>query len=243
MATVNEEGFVSLADLPGDVAVMVRYQGIATVFRATVPLGAPVEKLPEPRNAIDRAVFAKLKEIGMPPSELCDDATFLRRASVDIAGKLPTPQEVDAFLADKDPAKRDSLIDRLLESDEHAEFFAGKWSALLRNKRTRPQDAPMNFAFYEWMVDSFRTNKPYDQMVKEVLAASGTPLENPPVAWYMQVKDSQQQLEDAAQLFLGTRLQCAQCHHHPFEKWSQAFLKWDARALNSSCTNAALPPG
>ena len=222
MATVDEEGRVVLADLPGDVAVMVRYQGLSTVFQATVPLGAPVDKLPEPRNAIDKAVFAKLKAMGMPPSERCDDATFLRRVSVDIAGRLPSAAEVVGFLADASPAKRDALIDRLLESDEHAEYFAGKWSALLRNKRTRPQDAPMNFAFHGWLVESFKNNKPYDALVREVLAASGSPLENPPVAWYMQVKEPQQQLEDSAQLFLGTRLQCAQCHHHPFEKWSQA---------------------
>jgi hypothetical protein len=222
MATVDEEGHVVLADLPGDVAVMVRYQGLCTVFQATVPLGAPVENLPTPRNAIDKAVFAKLKSMGMPPSERCDDATFLRRVSVDIAGRLPSSREVVEFLSDQNPAKRDAVIDRLLESEEYAEYFAGKWSALLRNKRTKAQDAPMNFAFHGWLVEAFKNNKPYDQMVREVLGASGSPLDNPPVAWYMQVKEPQQQLEDSAQLFLGTRLQCAQCHHHPFEKWSQA---------------------
>lgn len=221
MATVDEEGHVTIADLPGDVAVMVRYQGLASVFRATVPLGAPVDKLPQPRNAIDRAVFAKLRAMGVPASELCDDATFLRRASVDIAGRLPTAAEAQSFLVDSSPAKRDALIDRLLESEEHAEYFAGKWSALLRNKRSKAQDAPMNFAFYGWLVDAFKSNKPYDVLVREVLASSGSPAENPPVAWYFQVKEPQQQLEDTAQLFLGTRLQCAQCHHHPFEKWSQ----------------------
>ncbi len=221
MATVDEEGHVVVSDLPGDVAVMVRYQGLASVFRATVPLGAPVESLPQPRNAIDRAVFAKLRAMGVPASEGCDDATFLRRVSVDIAGRLPTAAEAREFLADKNPSKRDVLIDRLLESDEHAEYFAGKWSALLRNKRSKAQDAPMNFAFHGWLVDAFKANKPYDQIVREVLASSGSPAENPPVAWYFQVKEPQQQLEDTAQLFLGTRLQCAQCHHHPFEKWSQ----------------------
>lgn len=221
MASVDEDGHVVISDLPGDVAVMVRYQGIASVFRATIPLGAPVEKLPQPRNEIDRAVFAKLQSMGVPPSELCDDATFLRRVSVDIAGRIPSAEEVRAFLSDPNSAKRDMLIDRLLESDEHAEYFAGKWSALLRNKRSKAQDAPMNFAFHGWLVESFKTNKPFDAMVREILAASGSPSENPPVAWYFQVKEPQQQLEDVAQLFLGTRLQCAQCHHHPFEKWSQ----------------------
>lgn len=222
MATVDEEGNVALLDQPGDVAVMVRFHGKSTVFRATVPLGAPVENLPTPKNEIDRAVFSKLVSMGMPPSPRCDDATFIRRASLDVAGRLPDISEVNAFIADHSANKREALVDRLLQSDEHAEFFAGKWSALLRNKRTKAQDAPMNFAFYQWLVDSFKSNKPYDTLVSEVLAASGSVQENPPVAWYKQVKEPQQQLEDVAQLFLGTRLQCAQCHHHPFEKWSQA---------------------
>ena len=221
VASVGEEGLVSMLKQPGDVAVMVRYQGKAVVFNATVPLGAPVGELPAPANDIDRLVFAKLREMGMPPSGVCDDATFLRRVSVDIAGRLPSASEAERFFADNDPAKRSKLVNTLLDSPEYADFFASQWSALLRNKRTRPQDAPMNFAFYTWLSDSLRANKPYDQLAREVLAASGSLQDNPPVAWYKQVKEPQAQLEDTAQLFLGTRLQCAQCHHHPFEKWSQ----------------------
>lgn len=221
VASVGEDGLVSMLKQPGDVAVMVRYQGKAVVFNATVPLGAPVGELPAPANDIDRLVFAKLREMGMPPSAVSDDATFLRRVSVDIAGRLPTALEAERFLADKAPDKRAKLVDALLDSPEYADFFASQWSALLRNKRTKAQDAPMNFAFYTWLSDSLRANKPYDQLVREVLVASGGLQDNPPVAWYKQVKDAQSQLEDTAQLFLGTRLQCAQCHHHPFEKWSQ----------------------
>lgn len=221
VAAVDEDGLVSMLKQPGDVAVMVRYQGKAVVFNATVPLGAPVGELPAPANDIDRLVFAKLREMGMPPSTLSDDATFLRRVSVDIAGRLPTAVEAERFLADKAPDKRAKVVDALLDSPEYADFFASQWSALLRNKRTKAQDAPMNFAFYTWLSDSLRANKPYDQLVREVLVASGGLQDNPPVAWYKQVKDAQSQLEDTAQLFLGTRLQCAQCHHHPYEKWSQ----------------------
>ncbi len=221
VASVGEEGRVEMLGQPGDVAVMVRYQGKVAVFNATVPLGAPVGELPEPANAVDRLVFAKLREMGMPPSPLCDDATFLRRASLDIAGRLPSATEAEQFLADSAPDRRSKLVDRLLDSPEHADFFAGQWSALLRNKRTRPQDAPMNFAFYAWLSDAFRSNKPFDAIARDVLSASGSLQENPAVAWFKQVKEPQQQLEDTAQLFLGTRLQCAQCHHHPFEKWSQ----------------------
>jgi hypothetical protein len=221
MAEADDTGRVKLFDQPGDVAIMVRYQGRVTTFRATVPLGAMVENLPPVHNYLDDLVFAKLKTMGMPPSEPCDDATFIRRVSVDIAGRLPSLDETNRFLADTDPAKRDKLIDRLLASPGYADYFANKWSALLRNKRVKPQDAPMNFAFYDWIRESLRKNKPYNEFVRDILTATGEPEENPPVAWYHQVKEPQQELEDTAQLFLGMRMQCAQCHHHPFEKWSQ----------------------
>ncbi|MBX7207590.1 MAG: DUF1549 and DUF1553 domain-containing protein [Verrucomicrobiaceae bacterium] len=221
MAETTEAGLVKLFDIPGDVAVMVRYQGKVTVYRATVPLGAPVENLPAARNFIDELVFAKLKQIGMPPSPICDDSTFLRRVTLDLAGRLPTIEETKAFAASKDPKKRDGVIDTLLASADYADYFANKWAALLRNKREDKRDITANFAFYSWVRDGLLENKPYDQMARELLAATGDVLENPPVAWYKRVKEPQQQLEDVAQLFLGTRMQCAQCHHHPFEKWSQ----------------------
>ena len=221
MAKADEDGRVTLFDQPGDVGVMVRYQAKVAVFRATAPLGAVVGNLPKPVNFIDDLVFAKLKTIGMPPSPQCDDATFIRRVSLDIAGRVPALDETRRFIADADPAKRDKLIDSLLASAEYADFFANKWSALLRNKRTKPADARGNFAFHDWIRDAMLANKPYDQFVREIVAASGEIEENPPVAWYRQVKEPQQQLEDTAQLFLGMRLQCAQCHHHPYEKWSQ----------------------
>lgn len=221
MAEADETGRVKLFDQPGDVAIMVRYQGKVATFRATVPLGALVENLPPARNYVDEQVFAKLKAMGMPPSEGCDDATFIRRVSVDIAGHLPSLEDTNRFLADKDPAKRDHLIDTLLASPEYADYFATKWSALLRNKRAKPTDASMTFAFHGWLRDSLRENRPYNEIVRDVLTATGDVTENPPVAWFRQVKEPQQELEDTAQLFLGIRMQCAQCHHHPFEKWSQ----------------------
>ncbi len=221
MAESDEGGRVKLFDQPGDVAIMVRYQGKVATFRATVPLGALVENLPPAHNYVDEQVFAKLKAMGMPPSDACDDATFIRRVSVDIAGHLPSLEETNRFLADTDPAKRDRLVDTLLASPEYADYFATKWSALLRNKRTKPTDAPMNFAFHGWLRDSLRENRPYNEIVRDVLTATGAVSENPPVAWFHQVKEPQQELEDTAQLFLGIRMQCAQCHHHPFEKWSQ----------------------
>jgi len=221
MAKVTESGHVQLFQQPGDVAVMVRYQAKVAVFRATIPLGAPVEKLPVAKNFVDELVFAKLKTVGMPPSELCDDATFIRRAALDIAGRLPTAEETAKFLADTNAARRDKWIDQLLDSTEHAEYFANKWSALLRNKRTDGTHRRGTYGFYNWIRDNLYANKPYDQFVREILAASGDMAYTPPVTWYRQVRETTTQLEDTAQLFLGQRLQCAQCHHHPFEKWSQ----------------------
>ncbi|MFO1485652.1 MAG: DUF1553 domain-containing protein [Verrucomicrobiaceae bacterium] len=221
MAETSETGLVKLFDLPGDVAVMVRYQGKVSTFRATVPLGAPVDKLPAVSNFVDDLVFAKLKTIGMPPSDIADDGTFIRRVTLDLTGRLPTAAEMKDFMASKDANKRTALVDRLLESPDYAEFFANKWSALLRNQRTQPIYARGTYLFWQWIRDSIADNKPYDQFVREVIAASGDLDNSPPVAWYRQVKEQKQQMEDVAQLFLGTRMQCAQCHHHPFEKWSQ----------------------
>ena len=227
MASTENTGLVQFAAQPGDVGVMVRYAGKVTVFRATVPLGAPVQHLPVAKNFVDEIVFKKLKRIGLPPSEIADDATFIRRLTLDLAGRVPSADETEAFLKDKSAGKREALIDRLLASGDYADYFANFWSALLRNQRSsvNGRTEPYmrgTFAFHAWIRDSLANNKPYDQFAREVLAASGDIGENPPVAWYRQVKTAQNQLEDTAQLFLGTRLQCAQCHHHPYERWSQA---------------------
>jgi hypothetical protein len=221
LAEVSEEGLVTASTIPGRASVMVRYQGLVTVFQAVIPLGAPVESVPQSRNFIDDLVFANLRELGIPPSPVCDDATFLRRVSLDIAGRLPTLEETTAFLASTAPDRREQAIEALLASPDYADFFAGKWTALLKNRRDDASDITSNFAFHAWVRDSFLANKPYNQFVRELLAATGTVIANPPVAWYKRVREPKQQQEDVAQLFLGVRMQCAQCHHHPFERWSQ----------------------
>lgn len=218
---VNERGVLKVHDNAGNVAVMVRYQGRVSVFSASVPLGAPVENLPPAKNFVDEYVFANLKNLGIPPSAVCDDPTFLRRVTLDIAGRLPTDEEAKAFLENKAPDKRDQVIESLLRSPEYADFFANKWTALLKNRRDDASDTISNFAFHAWVRDSLLANKPYDQFVRELLAATGQVIGNPAVAWYKRVKEPKQQIEDVAQLFLGVRMQCAQCHHHPFERWSQ----------------------
>ncbi len=221
MAEVTASGLVKTLDLTGDVAVMARYQGQVGVFRASVPLGVPVESTPPPKNFIDELVFQKLKTLGVPPSPVCDDATFLRRAAVDIAGRLPTPEETQAFMANTNPAKRDQWVDTLLASTDYADYFASKWSAILRNKRRNETFARGTRIFHDWIRDSLHANVPYDQIVRQLVTATGEIGQNPPVAWYREVNETNEQVEDTAQLFLGLRIQCARCHHHPFEKWSQ----------------------
>jgi hypothetical protein len=221
MAKTEENGLVRLYQQPGDVAVMIRYQAKVAVFRATIPLGVTVTNLPIAKNFIDELVFKKLKTIGMPPSEPADDTTFLRRVTLDVAGRLPVADETKQFLADPRADKRERWIARLLDSPEYADNFANKWAALLRNKRTDPKQNRTTYAFHAWVRDSLAENKPYNDFVRELITASGDVSQNPPVAWFRQVKEMTAQLEDTAQVFLGQRLKCAECHHHPFERWSQ----------------------
>jgi hypothetical protein len=221
MAESSVTGLVSTLDLTGEVAIMARYQGQVSTFRATIPLGADTSKLPEPVNVVDQAVFGKLRLLGIPASDVCDDATFLRRVSLDITGLLPNEQQVREFLADTSADKRDRLIDQLLDSTAYADHFANKWNFVLRNRRENGEDAPGTLLFHQWIWDRVYENTPYDQFVRQIVTASGDPQINPAVTWYRDVDTVEEQVEDTAQLFLGLRIQCARCHHHPFEKWSQ----------------------
>jgi hypothetical protein len=239
VGSVDAGGLVKTLRQPGDAAVMVRYQARVAVFRAVVPLGRPVASLPPVRNFIDELVFRKLKIVGMPPSELCDDGTFVRRVTIDVAGRIPTAAEVHRFVADADPAKRDKWIDAQLDSAGYADYFATKWSALLRNKRSDPRQIRGAFQFYDWIRQSLRDNVPYDQFVRQIITASGDANDNPPVVWYRHLHDPNAQVEDVAQLFLGTRMNCAKCHHHPFEKWSQQ----DYYSLTAFFSTVSRKPG
>lgn len=220
MADATTTGRITVFDRPGDVAVMVRFQGEVTVFRASIPLGLPVNTVPPPKNFVDDLVFGKLKKLGIPPSPLCDDATFARRAFIDVTGRLPTADQARDFAADKDPAKRDKLIDQLLDSPGYGDYFGNKWTMVLRNRRV-PNSLPVSFRFHDWVRRSLQENVPYDQLVRSVLVANGDVEVNPVASWYTQVNTATAQMEDTAQLFLGLRIQCARCHHHPFERWSQ----------------------
>jgi len=232
MAEVTPAGLVRIRDLAGEVSIMARYQGRVTVFRASIPLGTlPAESLPIARGQIDSAVFAKLTALGIPPSGLCDDATFLRRVTLDLVGRLPTLAEstelqqsiLNAPDANPDTIqrRREAIVDRLLASLDYAEFFANKWSSILRNNHGNEETKFGAFAFHDWIVQSLFENKPIDRFVRELLTATGDAESNPAVIWLRQVNNTESRIEDISQLFLGQRLQCARCHHHPYEKWAQ----------------------
>ncbi len=222
LAEVTMQGLVTTHQVTGDAAVMVRYQGQVTVFNVSVPLPRTGETIwPESKSYVDPPVFAKLQKLGLSPAAVCDDASFLRRVTLDIAGRLPTLTEIDAFRADTSATKRAVVIERLLDSEEYADFFATKWNSILRNRRKGAGYQYGTFAFHHWIRQCFAENRPFDQFVRDIVAGSGSIDTHPPVAWYREVSDINQRVEDASQLFLGQRIQCARCHHHPYEKWSQ----------------------
>ncbi len=223
IATVNESGLVRTLSLSGEAAIMVRYQEFVTTFRATVPLGAASPNYSFPvQTLVDIHTQKKWKELGLVPSELCTDSEFIRRIYLDLCGTLPTPKQVQEFIDNKDPKKRDQLVDRLLDSPEYSYYFANKWADILRVKRRgQAERAKGTFAFHNWIRQSLAKDKPYDEFVREILAATGDEQTSPPTVWYKELRQPQEFVDDAAQVFLGQRLACAQCHHHPYEKWSQ----------------------
>jgi hypothetical protein len=236
VATVTSAGLVETSDKNGLVSVMVRYSGKIATFHAAVPLQTTPEvsrrvdtKLAalerEQTSPIDRILIRRWKQLGIMPSQEVDDATFIRRVTLDICGTLPTNEEVLEYVSDSRADKRLRLIDRLLERPEYASYFALKWADILRNRGSgysTSKQRPGTALFARWIRDSIAQNKPYDQFVAEVITASGSQLENPPAVWYRQVRTQSDFVESVAQAFLGVRIQCAQCHHHPFDRWSQA---------------------
>jgi hypothetical protein len=223
IAVVDANAMVRTLAMSGEAAVMARFQGHVTVFRATVPLGVPVPAWQfENKTVADQYTVKKWKELGLVPAELCSDDQFIRRLSLDLTGTLPTPAEIVAFANDKDPAKRDKLVDRMLDSAEYSYYFANKWSDILRVKRRgQPNRAKGTFSFHHWIRDAMANDKPYDEFAREILAATGDEMTSPPVVWYKELAQPENFVDDTAQVFLGLRMACAQCHHHPYEKWSQ----------------------
>jgi hypothetical protein len=224
LAAVNPDGFIKAGPLPGEAAVMARYMGKFAVCNVLIPLP---ERVPDevyarlPRNNfIDPLVWDKLRRLGLTPSDPAPDHTFLRRAYLDVIGRLPTPEEARAFLADADLRKRAKLIDRLLERPEYADFWANKWADLLRPNPYRVGIKAV-FNLDAWLRDAFRRNKPYDQFVRDLLTAQGSTFRNGAAVVFRDRREPDEITTMVSQLFLGVRLDCAKCHHHPFEVWGQ----------------------
>ncbi|MCZ2342946.1 MAG: DUF1553 domain-containing protein [Bacteroidales bacterium] len=223
IATVNGQAYVSTLGLSGEAAIMARYQVHVAVVRITVPLGVKTPDWQFAENTlVDKFTVKKWKELGLVPSELSSDAAFIRRASLDITGTLPIPEQVAQFVADPDAKKRDKLVDRLVDSPAYADFFAGKWADILRVKRGgKPDRAAGTFAFHAWIREAIARDLPYSEFVRGILTATGDENGSPATVWYKELNNPEQFVDDMAQVFLGQRLACANCHHHPFEKWSQ----------------------
>ena len=225
IANVDATGIVSSYALTGQAAIMARFLGQVTVFRATVPLGEAIPSYQfDTATYIDKLVQSKWKELNITPSQRCSDEEFIRRAYLDIGGTLPTPKQVLDFVANKDAKKRDKLVDFLLERPEYAYYFANKWADILRVKRGNNNNqnrAYGTFAFHAWISEAIAADKPYDDFVREIITSLGDEGKNPPTVWYKDILNAEQFVDNASQVFLGLRLACANCHHHPYEKWSQ----------------------
>jgi hypothetical protein len=209
----------------GEATLLVRYQGQLTPVPVTVlnPKPGFVWSAPPQYNFIDRAIDAKLQRLKIQPSAIVDDATFLRRISLDLTGEIPTPKAVQAFLADPTPSrqKRAKMIDRLIASPAYVDHWTVKWGDLLQSSRKYLGDKGV-YAFREWIHDSIAANKPYDKLVLELLTARGSSYDDPAANYFRVTRDAKPTMEKTTQVFLGVRMVCAQCHDHPFERWTQS---------------------
>jgi len=223
IATVEPSGLVHTHNTPGEAAIMVRYQEYVATFRASVPRSdKAVDFAFAEQTLVDRYTAAKWRKLALVPSALSEDTQFIRRIYLDLTGTLPTPKKVAEFVADTNPQKRAKWIDELIDSPEFAYLFANKWADILRVKRAGDAGRIQGtFAFHAWIRQAIEDDMPYDQFARAILAANGEETTNPPAMWTKSISAPEQFVDDTAQVFLGLRMTCAQCHHHPYEKWSQ----------------------
>jgi hypothetical protein len=221
LASVDSRGLVRSGEVPGEAAIMAGYLGRVAVSRIVLP-----QKLerrfarPAASGFIDERAWDRLELLGIPPSPACRDDQFLRRVSLDLIGTLPSPEEARAFLADPRPDKRTRLVDTLLTRPEYVDFWALKWADILRIDRQKLL-ARGAFTFHEWLRTSIRQDKPYDRFVREIVTAQGSSDRIGPANLYRVLATPEQLAGTVSQIFLGVRIECAQCHHHPFDKWTQ----------------------
>ena len=224
LVSVDTNGNIKAGLLPGEAAIMARFQERFAVCHCLIPNPVSInpsvyDSLPR-SNPLDAPIWAKLKQLNLAPSAVSGDSTFLRRVYLDIIGRLPTPFETRSFLEDKSSDKRVRLIDALLIRPEYADFWANKWTDLLRPNPYRVGIKAV-FNFDGWIRESFRQNKPYDQFVRELLTAKGSSFRDGATVLFRDRREPEEATTMVSQLFLGIRLDCAKCHHHPFEVWSQ----------------------
>ncbi len=223
VATVDDWGRVKMNG-SGEAAITLYYSSRVLYSRLSVPFANEISadtygKYPR-RNFIDDLALAKWKSLHLAPSKNADDAEFLRRAYLDAAGVLPTSEDVENFLADTASDKRAKLIDRLMQRDEFVDYWSYKWSDLLLVSSRRLNSTAM-WAFYDWIRESVKQNKPWNQFAKDIFLASGSTRENGALNYFVLHKDPIELSENATQAFLGQRITCARCHNHPLEKWTQ----------------------
>lgn len=221
LATVDEAGVVRIADLPGDVAVMASYLGHVDVFRALIPRAEATEMPALPvENVIDELVHSKLRKLRIVPSGRAEPADLLRRVSLDLAGTLPTADEVREYLADERPDRYPRLLEKLLQSPEHADFWAQKWGDILRVDR-QALGHRQAYEYHRFLRQQVAQNTPLDRFCRSIVAARGPLTEQPGGSFFKVVTNPGSMAGTLSQVFLGIRIECAQCHHHPYDRWGQ----------------------
>jgi len=222
IATVDAKGDVSVIG-HGEGAVTAWFSSKIAVARIVAPFPheVPAEVFAKaPRaNFVDELVLEQLQKLHLAPSPPCDDATFLRRAFLDTIGRLPAPEEVRTYLADTSPAKRERLVDLLLARPEFVDYWAYKWSDVLLVTGSKLRPEAVN-AYYGWIRDRVAENTPWDRLVREVVTASGSSLENGATNYFAVHQDPETMAENTSQAFLSLSIGCAKCHNHPLEKWT-----------------------
>ena len=221
IAAVDDQGLVATSDL-GETAIVARFERIfATANFIVLKPNPNFQPTPIPdRNVIDRHVVAKLNDLRIKPSPIANDATFLRRIFIDLIGTQPTPKEILEFIADKNPKKREDIVDVLFARSEFVDQWSLKWGDLLQNSRGRLSD-PAVYGFREWLRVAVASNMPLDQFARKILTARGGVTEDPTSAFFAVSNDTHDTIQRATQVFCGVRMLCARCHPHPFENWTQ----------------------
>lgn len=221
VATVDVDGEVVIQAVAGDAAVMAAYQDCNAIFTVLVPRpDVPAERGSPALNELDHLVDAKLQKLNIVPSPLCDDATYLRRIYLDLIGRLPTPAESRAFAAATHPEKRRLVVTELFQRPEYADYWALKWADWLRVDRQSLGHSGA-YSYYKWIRDSFAANKRMDQFARELIEANGLVSDHPAAQFYRVARDPGDAAAMLSQSLLGVRIECAKCHHHPFDRWSQ----------------------